>query len=128
MPPESVPKKTRSRISDKQKKEICEFAKKNPSFKHYEIANEFMKRYQNLKIDRTTVTKILNKADKYQILKLKILFLACWPFHRTRANNTNFTTMGSPMPTQQVNHGDKKERQGKFGSQFRMNNSQQKYF
>lgn len=66
MSPDSVPKKTRCRISDKQKKEICEFAKKNPIFKQQEIASVFMERYPGLKIDRSTVSKILKNADKYQ--------------------------------------------------------------
>ncbi|RHZ61420.1 hypothetical protein Glove_347g14 [Diversispora epigaea] len=65
MPP--VSKKTRCRISNKQKKEICEFAKKNPIYKQHEVANEFMERYPSLKIDRSTVSKILKKADEYQL-------------------------------------------------------------
>ncbi|CAG8681696.1 23569_t:CDS:1 [Gigaspora rosea] len=68
MPPESVPKKTRCRISDKQKKEICEFSKKNPTYKQQEIADEFMRRYPDLRIDRTTISKILKKTDEYQKL------------------------------------------------------------
>jgi Tc5 transposase DNA-binding domain/Fission yeast centromere protein N-terminal domain len=64
MPP--VPTKTRCRISDKQKKEICELAKKNPSYKQQEIAREFMEQYPDLKIDRSTVSKILKNADKYE--------------------------------------------------------------
>jgi len=55
----------RSRISDTQKKEICEFAEKNPSYRHHEIANEFMNRYPTLNIDRSTVSKVLKKADQY---------------------------------------------------------------
>jgi Tc5 transposase DNA-binding domain/Fission yeast centromere protein N-terminal domain len=66
MPPESVPKKTRCRISDKQKKEICELAKKNPLYKQQQVAEEFMERYPNLRIDRSTVSKILKRADEYQ--------------------------------------------------------------
>ncbi|CAG8672808.1 20648_t:CDS:2, partial [Gigaspora rosea] len=66
MPPESIPKKTRSRISDKQKKEICEFAKMNPSYKQHQIANEFNQCYPDLKMDRSTVSKILKKTDEYQ--------------------------------------------------------------
>ncbi|RHZ77381.1 hypothetical protein Glove_180g29 [Diversispora epigaea] len=65
MPP--VSKKTRCRISNKQKKEICEFAKKNLIYKQHEVVNEFMERYPSLKIDRSTVSKILKKADKYQL-------------------------------------------------------------
>ncbi|CAG8498392.1 16035_t:CDS:2 [Gigaspora rosea] len=66
MPPEPVSKKTRCHISDKKKKEICEFVKKNLSYKHQEIADEFTKRYSKIKIDRTTISKILKKADEYQ--------------------------------------------------------------
>ncbi|CAG8728783.1 19829_t:CDS:2, partial [Gigaspora rosea] len=66
MPPGSIPKKTRSRISDKQKKEICEFAKMNPSYKQHQIANEFNQCYPDLKMDRSTVSKILKKTDEYQ--------------------------------------------------------------
>src|SRR6266487_949295 len=70
MPPQLVSKKTRSRISDTQKKEICEIAKKNPSYRHQEIAQEFTNLYPNLKIDRSTVTKILKQADEYNQLKI----------------------------------------------------------
>src|SRR5438046_3080971 len=66
MPPVPISKKTRCRISDKQKKEICEFAKKIPSYKQQEVAKEFMERYPSLKIDRSTVSKILKRADEYQ--------------------------------------------------------------
>ncbi|CAG8606816.1 16322_t:CDS:1, partial [Cetraspora pellucida] len=69
MPPESVPKKTRNHISDKQKKEICEFTKKNLSYKQNEIADEFTKHYPKLKIDCTTISKILKKTNEYQQLK-----------------------------------------------------------
>ncbi|CAG8826092.1 13019_t:CDS:1, partial [Gigaspora rosea] len=34
-----------------------------------EIADEFMKCYLDLKIDRTTISKILKKTDEYQQLK-----------------------------------------------------------
>ncbi|CAG8454585.1 5255_t:CDS:2 [Scutellospora calospora] len=54
-----------SHISNKQKKEIYEFTKKNLSYKYYEIANKFMKHYLNLKIDHLTISKILKKADEY---------------------------------------------------------------
>ncbi|CAG8629508.1 5750_t:CDS:1, partial [Scutellospora calospora] len=60
----------RSRISDTQKKEICEIAKKNPSYRHQEIAQEFTNLYPNLKIDRSIVTKILKQADEYNQLKI----------------------------------------------------------
>ncbi|CAG8759139.1 21798_t:CDS:1, partial [Gigaspora rosea] len=63
--PQSMPKKTCSHISNIQKKEICEFTKKNPSYRHQEIENKFIKLYPNLQIDRSTVTKIPNKADIY---------------------------------------------------------------
>ncbi|CAG8797420.1 20469_t:CDS:2, partial [Gigaspora rosea] len=36
---------------------------------HQEIVHEFTKLYPNLKIDRSTVTKILKQADEYSQLK-----------------------------------------------------------
>ncbi|CAG8804222.1 1741_t:CDS:2, partial [Gigaspora rosea] len=60
-----APKKTRSRLNNAQRKEICEYHVKNPSAKHHDIADEFKRRYPELNLDRTTVSKILKKKDQY---------------------------------------------------------------
>lgn len=70
MPPGPAHVKKRSRLSDAQRKEICEYSQKNPSVKHHEIAKEFLKRYPSLTLDRSTITKTLTKRNQY--LKLKI--------------------------------------------------------
>ncbi|CAG8822568.1 5904_t:CDS:2, partial [Gigaspora rosea] len=81
MPPESIPKKTRSRISDKQKKEICEFAKMNPFYKQHQIANEFNQHYPDLKMDRSTYQQIeddlqAEKTFRHRSVKYLMLELA----------------------------------------------------
>ncbi|CAG8770170.1 1920_t:CDS:1, partial [Cetraspora pellucida] len=63
---ELASKKTYCHISDKQKKEIYEFAKKNPNYKQHKIANKFINCYPELRIDQLTVSKILKKTDEYQ--------------------------------------------------------------
>lgn len=68
MPPDSKTPKTRSRLSDAQRKEICEYAAKNQNAKHHEIAEEFKKRYSTLQLDRSTVSKILKKSEQYMNL------------------------------------------------------------
>ncbi|CAG8832343.1 11651_t:CDS:1, partial [Racocetra persica] len=69
MPPQPAFKQTRCHLSDRQKKEICEFAEKNQNLKHYNIASEFMKHYPDLKINCFIVSKILKKANEYKKLK-----------------------------------------------------------
>jgi hypothetical protein len=68
MPPDSKTPKTRSRLSDVQRKEICEYAANNRNVKHHEIAEEFKKRYPSLQLDRSTVSKILKKSELYMNL------------------------------------------------------------
>ena len=46
------------------KREICEYSKRHPKAKHGEIANHFNKKF-NLSIDRSTVSKILTKKEKW---------------------------------------------------------------
>ena len=56
--------KTRSQLNLNNKREICEYAKRHPKAKHGEIANHFNKKF-NLSIDRSTVSKILTKKEKW---------------------------------------------------------------
>src|SRR2546423_1497950 len=65
MPPSSLVKKTRSRLSDVQRKEICCYHKDHPFAKQQDIADEFQIRYPNLSLDRSTVSKVLSKKDHY---------------------------------------------------------------
>ncbi|CAG8833174.1 38514_t:CDS:2 [Gigaspora margarita] len=60
-----VPKKKRSRLNNAQRKEICKYHVKNLSAKHHDIADEFKRRYSELNLDRTTVSKILKNKDQY---------------------------------------------------------------
>jgi len=61
MPPDRQPKQHRSAISDDLKRQICEWAEANRNKKHNEIAQHF-----NVKIDRSTVSKILKEKDKWK--------------------------------------------------------------
>jgi len=56
--------KIRTSISNSLKKEICVFHIHNKTFKQNEIATYFNSKY-NLNIDRTTISKIINKKDKW---------------------------------------------------------------
>ena len=57
-------KTIRTSISDALKNEICIFHMHNKTFKQNEIANYFNSKY-NLNIDRSTISKIMNKKDKW---------------------------------------------------------------
>ena len=59
-------KKARKRtsISDLLKREICAFRKDNMLLNQIEIAAHFNAKY-DLNIDRTTISKIINKKDKW---------------------------------------------------------------
>ncbi len=46
-------KQHRSAISEKVKRQICEWAKANKSKRHVNIANHFNEMHPNLKIDRS---------------------------------------------------------------------------
>ena len=61
MPPvqKSKLKQHCSAISDDVKHQICEWENANKGKKHAEIAAHFNEIYSNLKINRSTVTKIL---------------------------------------------------------------------
>lgn len=68
MPPLRHTKKSkqcRSAISDDIKRQICEWEEENQNKKHIEIANHFNEKY-DLKIDRSTVSKILGQRDKWK--------------------------------------------------------------
>ncbi|CAG8721892.1 32058_t:CDS:2 [Gigaspora margarita] len=58
-------KKTCSQLNNAQCKQICEYHVKNPSAKYQDIADEFKRRYPELNLERSTVTKILKKKDQY---------------------------------------------------------------
>ncbi|CAG8756469.1 27758_t:CDS:2 [Gigaspora margarita] len=58
-------KKTRSKLNNAQRKQICEYHVKNLSAKHQDIADEFKRRYSELNLERSTVTKIFKKKDQY---------------------------------------------------------------
>jgi Tc5 transposase DNA-binding domain len=66
MAPNLKTQKTRGRLNDLQKKQLCEYSKKNPNAKHHEIAKEFMNKYPGLQLDRSTVSKILKNQDLYK--------------------------------------------------------------
>ena len=56
--------KTRSRLSIENKREIYEYARRHPNVKHSDMANYFNEKF-NLTIDRSTVSKILLKKEKW---------------------------------------------------------------
>ncbi|CAG8664933.1 3977_t:CDS:2, partial [Paraglomus occultum] len=60
------PKQRRSAISDDIKRQICEWAEANKNKKHHEIAQHFNEKNLNMKIDRSTVSKILKEKDKWK--------------------------------------------------------------
>jgi len=61
---------SRCRANNAQRKEICEYSKKTPPLaKHQEISEEFTRRYPILKLDRSTISKILNKKEQYLFLE-----------------------------------------------------------
>lgn len=69
MPPiRPKPKQRRSAISDDVKRQICEWSKANESKRHVDIANHFNELYPNLKIDRSTISKILSQSDKWKAI------------------------------------------------------------
>lgn len=59
-------KQRRSAISDDVKRQICEWSKANESKRHVDIANHFNEVYPNLKIDRSTISKILSQSNKWE--------------------------------------------------------------
>ncbi len=65
MPPNRS-KQSRSAISDDLKRQICEWSEANKSKKHHEIASHFNEKTPNLKIDRSSVSKILAQRDKWK--------------------------------------------------------------
>jgi hypothetical protein len=73
MPPtrQSRTKQRRSAISDDVKRQICEWSKANESKRHADIANHFNEMYPNLKIDRSTISKILSQSDKWKAVNVE---------------------------------------------------------
>lgn len=65
MPPSNLSVKTRSRLNDLQRKEIYLYQQEHPSAKQQDIVNEFQIRYPNLKLGRSTVSKVPSKKDYY---------------------------------------------------------------
>ena len=65
MPLSLLVKKTRSRLSDVQQKEICCYHKDHLFAKQQDIADEFQIQYPNLSLDLSTVSKVLSKKDHY---------------------------------------------------------------
>ncbi len=57
-------KQHRSAISEEVKCQICEWAEVNESKRHMDIANHFNKMHLNLKIDRSTILKILLQSNR----------------------------------------------------------------
>ena len=56
------PKKSKQHrlvISEEVKCQICEWVEANKNKRHVDIANHFNEMYFNLKIDRSTISKIL---------------------------------------------------------------------
>ena len=60
----NLQKRKRSAISVNIKKEICEYMVANTCVKHLAVASFFNTKY-NLDIDRTTITKIWGKREKW---------------------------------------------------------------
>jgi hypothetical protein len=60
------PKQHRSAISDDVKRQICEWSKTNENKRHVDIADHFNEIYPSLKIDRSTITKILLQSDRWK--------------------------------------------------------------
>ncbi len=57
-------KQHRSAISEKVKHQICEWVEVNESKQHMDIANHFNEMHPNLKIDKSTISKILLQSDR----------------------------------------------------------------
>ena len=67
MPPvRPKPKQHRSAISDDVKRQICEWSTANQSKRHEDIAKHFNEMYPNLKIERSTISKILAQSDRWK--------------------------------------------------------------
>src|SRR4051794_22522452 len=60
-------KRTRTAISVKLKKEICEYMTANRNVKHADVASFFCNKYKelNIHIDRTSISKIFKDKDKW---------------------------------------------------------------
>ncbi|GES98541.1 tigger transposable element-derived protein 6-like [Rhizophagus clarus] len=63
MPPN---RQRRSAISDDFKRQICEWSEANKNKKHHKVAQFFNEKNPNVKIDRSTVSKILKEKDKWK--------------------------------------------------------------
>ncbi|CAG8741008.1 7279_t:CDS:1, partial [Gigaspora rosea] len=63
--------RTHKCLNDLQQTEISEYAQQNPNTKYYEIVQEFMKRYAGLKLDCSTISKVLKNCEQYKNIKNK---------------------------------------------------------
>ena len=63
-------KRIRSAISNEIKKEICEYIKANNNVKQGEVALFFNTKYNELNIDRSTISKIWQKHEKWLAILL----------------------------------------------------------
>jgi len=61
-------KQHRSAISDDVKRQICEWSTANKNKRHEDIANHFNEVYPNLKIERSTISKILAQSDRWKAI------------------------------------------------------------
>ncbi len=57
-------KQHHSAISEEVKCQICEWAEANESKRYMNIINYFNEMHPNLKIDRSTISKILLQSDR----------------------------------------------------------------
>ncbi|CAG8764952.1 15579_t:CDS:1, partial [Racocetra persica] len=55
----------RTAVSEHLKQKICEYSQNNPNQKQIDIANYFNSQDPNLKLDRSTVSKILKNKSKW---------------------------------------------------------------
>ena len=56
--------KHHSAISAEIKRQICEWSEVNENKRQVDIADHFNEMHSNLKIDRSTISKILSQSDK----------------------------------------------------------------
>ncbi|CAB4402410.1 unnamed protein product [Rhizophagus irregularis] len=84
MPPIRLQKarRIRSAISNKIKKEICEYIMANSNVKQGEVALYFNTKYNELNIDRSTVSKIWQNREKWMAV-LSTSQTACTFCHRS---------------------------------------------
>ena len=92
MPLDPKASKTRSRLSDLQRKQICEYAEEHPNAKHQDIAEVLNDRNSGLKLERSTITKILKKYEVYKSIENEDAAK-----NRFRQRNVKFPTLELAM-------------------------------